>query len=85
MNFIGMPRGRKRASLRLSVADYAGHDQIRIVERCAIGVDKRIALARHPHGSSLAFQAPRGSEYRPGNENCRNSRFMPAASSPMSG
>ena len=40
---IGMPRGRKRASLSLSVADHAGHDQIRIVERRAIGVHKRIA------------------------------------------
>ena len=41
--FVGMPARGQGARFRLTVADDAGHDQIWIVERCAIGMSKRIA------------------------------------------
>src|ERR1700680_79014 len=39
---VGMPTGGKCASLRLSVAHYAGYDEIRIIECRAKGMDERI-------------------------------------------
>ena len=41
--FIGVPRGRQRAGLRLAVADNAGDDQVRIVEGGAESVAQRVA------------------------------------------
>lgn len=38
-----MPGRRKRASLSLTVADHAGYNEVRIVERGAEGVDQRIS------------------------------------------
>jgi hypothetical protein len=38
-----VPGGRQRSGLGLAVADYAGNDQPRIIERGAIGVGQRIA------------------------------------------
>jgi hypothetical protein len=38
-----VPARRERAGLGLAVADHAGHDQVRIVERRAVGVRERIA------------------------------------------
>ena len=40
---IGMPARRQRSSLRLAIADNAGHDQIRIIESGSIGVRKGVA------------------------------------------
>ena len=37
---VGMPTRRQGARFRLTVADDAGHNQIWIVERCAVGVSK---------------------------------------------
>src|SRR5260370_40684029 len=33
-----MPRGRKRTGLRLAITDHNRDDQIRMVERCSVGV-----------------------------------------------
>ena len=41
---------------------------------------KAHSRAHRLHGSNPAFPAPHGSEFRPGNENCLNSRRMPSAS-----
>ena len=41
--FVRVPAGRRRAGLRLAVADDAGDDQVGIVERRAIGVRQRVA------------------------------------------
>ena len=40
---VGVPARGQCARFRLAVADHAGDDQIRIVERGAIGVDQGIA------------------------------------------
>ncbi|CAM5683211.1 hypothetical protein MAUB1S_00078 [Mycolicibacterium aubagnense] len=40
---VGMPTGRQRAGLGLTITDYACHQQIRVVENCAVGVRQRIA------------------------------------------
>jgi hypothetical protein len=40
---VAVPGGRQRSGLGLAVADYAGNDQPRIIERGAIGVGQRIA------------------------------------------
>ncbi len=40
---VGMPGGGERAGLGLAVAHHAGHQQVRIVERGAIGVGDRVA------------------------------------------
>ena len=40
---VGVPTRGQRARFRLAVADDAGHDQIRIVERRAIGMDQGIS------------------------------------------
>ncbi len=62
---VRVPAGGQRAGLGLPVADHAGHDQVRIVERRAVGVRQRVAelpalvdragglrrdMARHPAG-----------------------------------
>src|SRR4029079_11643734 len=41
--FIGMPTGGQRTGLSLAVANYAGNNQIWIVEGSAKCVDKRVA------------------------------------------
>ena len=38
-----MPARRQRPGLRLAVADHAGDDQVRVVERGAVGVRERVA------------------------------------------
>ena len=40
---VRVPAGRRRAGLRLAVADDAGDDQVGIVERRAVGVRQRVA------------------------------------------
>src|SRR5450755_4023797 len=40
---VGLPGGRQRAGLRLAVADDAGDDQGRIVERCPKRMTERVA------------------------------------------
>ena len=40
---VGVPGARQRPGLRLAVADHAGHDQVRVVERRAVGVGERVA------------------------------------------
>jgi hypothetical protein len=39
---VAVPAGGERAGLRLAVADNAGDDQVRVVERGAVGVRERI-------------------------------------------
>src|SRR5215510_4444618 len=41
--FVGMPARRQRSSFRLAVADDAGDDEIRVVERRSVGVRDGIA------------------------------------------
>jgi hypothetical protein len=38
-----MPAGRQRAGLGFAVADDAGNDQVRVVERCPVSVRERVA------------------------------------------
>ena len=38
-----VPAGRQRPGLGLAVADHAGHDQVRVVERGPVGVHERVA------------------------------------------
>src|SRR6185369_3620654 len=40
---VGMPACRERAGFCLAVADYAGRDQIRIVEDRSVSVSERVA------------------------------------------
>ena len=40
---VGVPGRRQRPGLRLAVADHAGHQQTRVVERGAVGVGQRVA------------------------------------------
>src|SRR5579859_6809989 len=41
--FVGMPRGRQRSGLRLTIADYASDDQLRIIKDRSKRVTERIA------------------------------------------
>ena len=40
---VAVPARGQRAGLRLAVADHAGHEQVRVVERRAVGVRQRVA------------------------------------------
>ena len=40
---VGVPAARQRPGLRFAVADHAGHDQVGVVERRAVGVHQRVA------------------------------------------
>ncbi|MNG28216.1 hypothetical protein D3C84_1134490 [compost metagenome] len=40
--FVGVPARRQRAGFSLTVADDTGHDQVRVVERRAIGMGQGI-------------------------------------------
>ena len=40
---VRVPRRRQRAGFRLAIADHHGHDQIWVVEGCAVGMRHRIA------------------------------------------
>ena len=40
---VAVPAGGQRAGLRFAVADDAGDDQVRVVERGAVGVAQRVA------------------------------------------
>ena len=40
---VRVPAGGERPGLRLAVADHAADDQVRVVERGAVGVDERVA------------------------------------------
>src|SRR6266581_2070495 len=41
--FVGMPGGGERPGLGFAVADDASHDQVGIVESCAVGMYERVA------------------------------------------
>ena len=63
---VRVPAARQRAGLGLAVADHAGHDQVRVIERRPVGVHERSSRARRPRGSSPASRAPRARGCRRG-------------------
>jgi len=75
--FVGVPARGKRTGFRLTVADDAGHDQIWIVERRAVGMDEAVTqfapFMDRPgrFRRDVARDAVR-------QENCRNSRCKPS-------
>ncbi len=81
---VAVPAGGERSGLRLAVADDAGDDQVRVVERCPIGVAQGV-----PELAPLVNAARRlGATWLgmpPGKLNCLNSFCIPSASWPISG
>ena len=65
---VAVPAGGERSGLRLAVADDTGDDQVRVVERCPIGVAKGIAQlapfvnAARRFGRDMAGDAAREAE-----------------------
>ncbi len=82
---VGVPGRREWAGLGFAVADHAGDDQVRIVQRRAIGVHQRVAECSPPSWIEPGVSGAAWLGMPPGNENCLNSLRMPSASRAMSG
>ena len=82
---VRVPAGGERAGLGLAVADDAQRQQVRVVERRAVGVQRARSRARRPRGSSPGVSGATWLGIPPGNENWRNSRRSPSSSRPMCG
>ena len=68
-----------RAGLRLAIADDAGDDQVRVVERGPVGVAQGVAEFSALVDAAGSLRAT-WLGMPPGKLNCLNSRFIPSAS-----
>ena len=81
---VRMPAGRERPRFGLAITDNAGNDQIGVVEGCSISVREGVAeFAALVDRTGVSGATWLGMP--PGNENCLNSRFIPASSRVMFG